>query len=1007
MEVQEECAGQRQGGADQARSSEDSAVQGVVAKTPADASSSVTVGSKTERDPLLRFVLDRYISVYVHWPNTCGFVGCVLIFLLGVISLLVGGMNMTLGVKSAWQVHRGEFTLSATALEQARNDLEPEGLLQEQPEETKSFIVMYKRSTAGTVFTPASLRDMCLLERAAATSSICARASCIKYSAVRAFYSKDGSPFGADGWDYDWSCEELSQSHVDSVVSKMFDSTRLAGTDSPFSAILHPEFPRAASATVASSPMTRAEFTWRDVDDEKIDDVVLGKTLKGLDPPREYGILTSPFEGEDDRFLPYGSTLRVRFIFGNEFMMMLPVDLGLAVFAIVFVHLTIWAHTGSLFLASFGMFQIIWSLLVSGLFYQKVFAIAYFEFLHVLIVYLVLGIGADDIFVLVDTFRHIKSSSFATVKDGCLSEEDLHVVLRDTWLRASTAVFNTSFTTAMAFASCSFSKVMPVRTAAWYAAICICMNFIFAITFTPALLAIQHYRFEGKRCCCACPSPVRRSRGEFLPRKSATVEADSSHHLRHAGLLSVHVDWFLNKVYLPAMGKTVGFMKLRVKPIPLALFVVLLGVAIQGMYFTMQLTPPSKVEIWFPSNHMSNNVSAFMIENSYMPNHDAFAEMQFYWGISGIDFSDFDEYDPDNTMGGAKFDDSFDLSTSEAQRALLETCRLLRSLRCDVPGCKNAGYGKLVFQKGEKMGVSCFLESFLAWYQNETNSTALPTGPAFERKLSEFHQRAQDSGGLEVFGADYKRDIGFLDGRLRYVVVRIRSTLPKEEPYSSGVDVRKVVVDFMQQRKDASPACLKSLRLSCDVFRGYELGQELVDSLFSGCAIAGPVAFLVLVASTRNIILAVIAVISVGSIVMCVLGFCKSAMDWDLGIGEAIAGVIVIGYSVDYVVHLAHIYREAAAHGKSTREERAAFAVQNMGSTVFAGALTTAGSGVVMFVCYLTFFFKMALLICMTIVFSFLFSMGFFMSIVFMVGPEGRTGDLTCHVLCCRGRRRS
>ena len=35
----------------------------------------------------------------------------------------------------------------------------------------------------------------------------------------------------------------------------------------------------------------------------------------------------------------------------------------------------------------------------------------YFEFLHILVVYLVLGIGADDIFVFKDTFCHIVKAS--------------------------------------------------------------------------------------------------------------------------------------------------------------------------------------------------------------------------------------------------------------------------------------------------------------------------------------------------------------------------------------------------------------------------------------------------------------------------------------------------------------------------------------------------------------------------------------------------------------------
>ena len=39
-----------------------------------------------------------------------------------------------------------------------------------------------------------------------------------------------------------------------------------------------------------------------------------------------------------------------------------------------------------------------------------------------------------------------------------------------------------------------------------------------------------------------------------------------------------------------------------------------------------------------------------------------------------------------------------------------------------------------------------------------------------------------------------------------------------------------------------------------------------------------------------------------------------------LGISESIAAVIVIGFSVDYVVHLCHIYAEAKAPEHWVRE---------------------------------------------------------------------------------------
>ena len=65
-----------------------------------------------------------------------------------------------------------------------------------------------------------------------------------------------------------------------------------------------------------------------------------------------------------------------------------------------------------------------------------------------------------------------------------------------------------------------------------------------------------------------------------------------------------------------------------------------------------------------------------------------------------------------------------------------------------------------------------------------------------------------------------------------------------------------------------------------------------------------------------------------------------------------------------------------------------------MGGTVFAGAVTTAGSGAVMWICQLTFFTKMAVLITMTILFSLFYSTLFFIPLCALIGPNGTFGDI-------------
>ena len=109
---------------------------------------------------------------------------------------------------------------------------------------------------------------------------------------------------------------------------------------------------------------------------------------------------------------------------------------------------------------------------------------------------------------------------------------------------------------------------------------------------------------------------------------------------------------------------------------------------------------------------------------------------------------------------------------------------------------------------------------------------------------------------------------------------------------------------------------------------------------------------------------------------------------------RSIAGIIVIGFSVDYVVHLAHIYMEGLEEGKTTSVDRFKYSCTHMGSTVVAGAITTGGSGSFMFACQLVFFFKMALLIVLTIVFSLAYALLFFMPLLLLAGPDTTMGNI-------------
>lgn len=53
----------------------------------------------------------------------------------------------------------------------------------------------------------------------------------------------------------------------------------------------------------------------------------------------------------------------------------------------------------------YDLFQIILSLPVSFLIYRKIYSIPFLTELHILTIFIILGIGADDVFVFVDGWR--------------------------------------------------------------------------------------------------------------------------------------------------------------------------------------------------------------------------------------------------------------------------------------------------------------------------------------------------------------------------------------------------------------------------------------------------------------------------------------------------------------------------------------------------------------------------------------------------------------------------
>ena len=86
----------------------------------------------------------------------------------------------------------------------------------------------------------------------------------------------------------------------------------------------------------------------------------------------------------------------------------LDIDMRLSVFSLILVGVFMWVQTGSVFLALTGMFGVLMSFGIT-LPTWKIFGNETFTFTQMMVIYIVLGVGADDIFVFCDAWKQSRA----------------------------------------------------------------------------------------------------------------------------------------------------------------------------------------------------------------------------------------------------------------------------------------------------------------------------------------------------------------------------------------------------------------------------------------------------------------------------------------------------------------------------------------------------------------------------------------------------------------------
>ena len=292
------------------------------------------------------------------------------------------------------------------------------------------------------------------------------------------------------------------------------------------------------------------------------------------------------------------------------------------------------------------------------------------------------------------------------------------------------------------------------------------------------------------------------------------------------------------------------------------------------------------------------------------------------------------------------------------------------------------------------------------WYVNTADLPEMM--PKFLKQKTCF-----DENGMETIAGRYQKELGWDGTSLKYAAISAESDQLDPFGRDSEFLTRKEYDQFVRIAEEADEVvsihcsgnvvmtdldekvsvfyaanyCIlqKDLHLTCCALTMFSVKKFVfmnnqsiyVQTAIQSAILGVCIAFVVLLLSTRVLHIAFFASLSITCVLVSVVGT-MVMLGWYLGSIESILIGIIAGFSVDYVVHLAHAYEIASGN----TYERITEAFGDLGISVFNGMVTSVVASIPLFFCQLQFFAKFGTFLCLTIAFSWIFANFGFMSVL-------------------------
>mmetsp|Transcript_34054 Transcript_34054/g.77651 ORF Transcript_34054/g.77651 Transcript_34054/m.77651 type:complete len:1269 (+) Transcript_34054:62-3868(+) len=677
----------------------------------------------------------------------------------------------------------------------------------------------------------------------------------------------------------------------------------------------------------------------------------------------------------------------------KEILTLLLNDGALAALSFVLVFVYMWFTVESFFIAAMGMLQVLLSFPPAALIWYFINSDGITS-MQTLCLFMILGIGADDVFVMFDAW-----------KQYCAAHADTGAsrvaVFATAYRRALGAMAATTFTTAAAFFFGMFSRIDAIKNFCIFAAVVVVFDFLWCITLLAASVAFYERYVQGRRvcfgkneakpgeCCQAgfCFGGVR-----LLWRKLLRTPAEKTTDERT-------LERFLAGPFFSALH--------RLSYVLLAFWGIVVVASIFGAAFGLQVAsdPPD-----FGDQDVSF-VRSVTLGNNYF-SQPAGSQIHVFWGTADEVIEGWHSTNPPEPRPKWRPDFAEVAISTSGQQQILELCTAANDLgvRCEEERCLVKGSSRpcdrnediweehRIFIPADPLcntGRYCFMEQ-VQEYADHHSDIGFPVPPeefvatitsqGFADYMAQRDKLLRDGRHWDV--QSYKEFTGVhltQDNRLGFMHITFNATYPRR----MSMDAANDLFDDWESLVNSYAGATHPAQVA-EVYLFMVLQNELISAAVTGIVTALSVAFVCLVLVTFNWYLSLLGLLNITCILAVFLATIP-IIGWELGVYECIFLIMTVGLSVDYTVHLLHAYNESH---QETRAAKTRESLASMGITVLSGAITTLLASLPLFGCKLRFFQQYGVFIFFTILVSIILAIFLLPPLLIVAGPVKSFGAL-------------